>query len=110
MHTTNYFLDGGLEEEKKQGMIKLYRVQYNEKERNDKIKIDFLQDIENETNDENEVFNSSIECIVQIQSDGKIFVSSLDGNFSLFSEPNLDYYLQENHIFEELSNLISSDN
>ena len=102
MKATNYFLAGGLDEEKRKGMIKLYRVQYNEEKEKDKIKIEFLQDIVIETNDKFTGFNSNIECMMQRQSDGKIFVSSLDGNLTLFSEPNLDYYLEENQIIEEL--------
>ena len=139
MITTNYFLAGGLEEEKKQGIIKLYRVHYNENEEDDKINVEYLQDIVVETNNkfeginsniENqeddkikidnlqdivvnnkfEGFNSNIECIMQRKSDGKIYVSSSDGNLSLFSEPNLDYYLEEGHMLEELSIQLSSGN
>ena len=107
MQITNYFLAGGLDEEKKQGMIKLYKVQYNGKETNDKIKIEFLQEIQIETNEKFEGFNSNIECMMQRQNDGKIFISSSDGNLNLFSEPNLDYYLEENQIFEELMRQLS---
>ena len=96
---TNYFLAGGLDKEKKQGMIKLYRVQSKEE---NKIEIEFLQDIVLETNDKFTGFNSNIECMIQRQSDGKILVSSSDGNLTQFSEPNLDYYLEENQILEEL--------
>jgi len=102
MKITNYFLAGGLDEDKKQGMIKLYKVQYNEKEKNDKINIEFLQDIVIERNEKFTGFNSNIECMMQCQSDGKIYISSSDGNLNLFSEPILDYYLEENQIFEEL--------
>jgi len=105
MQKTNYFLAGGLDGEKRQGMIKLYRVQYNEKK--DKIMIEFLQDIEIETNDKFTGFNSNIECMMQHQSDGKIYVSSSDGNLNLFSDPNLDYYLEEKQMFEELKSLFS---
>ena len=107
MKITNYFLAGGLDEDKKQGMIKLYKVQYNEKEKNDKINIEFLQDIVIERNEKFTGFNSNIECMMQCQSDGKIYISSSDGNLNLFSEPILDYYLEENQIFEELTRQIS---
>ena len=107
MQATNYFLAGGLDEEKRQGMIKLYKIQYNEKNKKDNIKIKELQDIVIENNDSFTGFNSNIECIMQCQSDGKIYVSSLDGNLTLFSEPNLDYYLDENQILEELKNHFS---
>ena len=78
-------------------MIKLYKVEYNEKG-NDKINIEYLQDIIIETNDEFKGFDNNIICINQNQSNGKILISSSDGNLYLFSEPNLDYYLEENLI------------
>ena len=102
LQVTNYFLAGGLDEEKRQGMIKLYKVKYNGKEKNDKIKIEFLQEIVIEINDNFEGFNSNIECMIQRQSDGKLLISSADGYLTLFSEPNLDYYLEENKKIEEL--------
>jgi len=107
MQATNYFLAGGLDEERRQGIIKLYKIQYNEKDKKDKIKIEELQDIVIENNDSFTGFNSNIECMIQCQSDGKIYVSSSDGNLALFSEPNLDYYLEENQILEELKNKFS---
>ena len=94
---TNYFLAGGLERDKRQGMIKLYKVEYNEKG-NDKINIEYLQDIIIETNDEFKGFDNNIICMNQSQNNGKILVSSSDGNLYLFSDPNLDYYLEENLI------------
>jgi len=107
MQATNYFLAGGLDEERRQGIIKLYKIQYNEKDKKDKIKIEELQDIVIENNDSFTGFNSNIECMIQCQRDGKIYVSSSDGNLALFSEPNLDYYLEENQILEELKNKFS---
>ena len=107
METTNYFLAGGLDREERQGIIKLYRIQFNKENKENKFKIEFLQDIVIETNDKFTGFNSNIECMMQRQSDGKIFISSSDGNLALFSEPNLDYYyLEENQIFEELNKLL----
>ena len=107
METTNYFLAGGLDGEERQGIIKLYRIQFNKENKENKFKIEFLQDIVIETNDKFTGFNSNIECMMQRQSDGKIFISSSDGNLALFSEPNLDYYyLEENQIFEELNKLL----
>ena len=102
MIPTNYFLAGGLEEEKKCGVIKLYKVQYNEKNK-DKIKLEFLQDVEIETNDEFQGFNGDIVCMMQSQHNGKIFISSSDGQLALFSEPNLAY-LKENQELKKLKN------
>ena len=94
---TNYFLAGGLDKEKRQGMIKLYKVQYNEKG-NDKINIEYLQDIIIEDNVKFTGYDKNIICMTQSQSNGKILVSSSDGNLYLFSEPNLDFYIEENLI------------
>ena len=103
MIPTNYFLAGGLEKEKKQGAIKLYKVRYYEKN-NDKIKFEFLQDIEIETNDKFQGFNGDIICMLQSRSNGKIFISSSDGKLELFSEPNLDYYLKEDQTLQKIKN------
>ena len=103
MIPTNYFLAGGLEEEKKCGVIKLYEVHYYE-ESDDKIKLEFLQDIEIETNDEFQGFNGNIICMMQSHSNGKIFISTSDGKLDLFSEPNLDYYLEEKQILQKIIN------
>ena len=97
---TNYFLAGGLEKEKKQGMIKLYQVQFNEKG-NDRINIEYLQDIIIEDNENNKGFDKNIICMKQCQSNGKILISLSDGNLYLFSKPNLDYYIEE---YQLLSN------
>jgi len=104
MKITNYFLAGGLDEGKKQGMIKLYKV---EKDKSDKINIKYLQDIEIEINKNFKGFNSNIECMMQSQSDGKIYVSSSDGNLTIFSDPNLDYYLVENQVLDALIKRLS---
>ena len=83
-------------------MAKLYKVHYYEKS-DDKIKLEFLQDIEIETNDEFQGFNGDIVCMMQSQYNGKIFISSSDGQLALFSEPNLAY-LKENQELKKLKN------
>ena len=102
MIPTNYFLAGGFEKEKGHSVIKLYKVQYNEKSK-DKIKIEFLQDVEIETNDEFQGFNEDIVCMMQSHSNGKIFISSSDGQLALFSEPNLAYII-ENQTLQKIIN------
>ena len=103
MIPTNYFLAGGLEEEKRRGVIKLYEVHYYE-ESDDKIKFEFLQDVEIETNDEFQRFNGNITCMMQSHRNGKIFISSSDGKLDLFSEPSLAYYLEEKQILQNIIN------
>ena len=69
-------------------MIKLYKVKFNEKG-NDKINIEYLQD--NIKDNENiKGFDNNIICMIQYKSNGKMLISSSDGNLYLFSEPNLD--------------------
>ena len=81
---TEYFLVGGYDSNKEQGLIKLYRVIYNDEI--ELIEIKFIQDIILECF---EGFKKSISCIIQ-SSQLEILVTCYDGNVYLFSEPNLE--------------------
>ena len=85
---TDYFLVGGLDEEKRRGTIKLYKVNFNEKSYIKKI--EYLQDIEL-----NEFFDGPINCIIQSRISGNILVTCYNGNIYLFSLPNINFYLDE---------------
>ena len=88
---TDYFFVGGFDEEKRQGLIKLFKLEFNECI---KDKIIFIQDII--INCKNfEGFESNISCIIQSKITGNIYVKCLDGNVYLFSPPNIDYYLKK---------------
>ena len=94
---TEYFLVGGFDNYKSEGMIKLYKILYC----NDACdaKIEYLQDIVFDRNDNFEGFKGAINCIIQTKKSKnkeKILVSCYDGNIYLLSKPNLDYYLKEN--------------
>jgi hypothetical protein len=84
---TEYFLVGGFDLIKKQGLIKLYKVEIEKKE------IEFIQDITLEKTKENngleqfEGFKEPINSIIQSQQ-GEILVTCSNENGYIFSEPN----------------------
>ena len=105
---TNYLFVGGLDCEKKEGMIKLYKITKNQ----DKSKMydaQYLQDIVIDINDDFRGFNGTINCIIQSKINGNIFVSCWDGNVYCFSEPNISYYMKKEDIFNDSKN-ISNNN
>ena len=92
MIKTNYFFVGGFDEDKREGIIKLYEINYIDEKHFDII---FLEDIEIEIKSKLcKFFNGSINCIFQ-NNNGKLLVSCLDGNLYAFSQPNIKYYLEE---------------
>jgi len=96
---TDFFFVGGFDEEKREGMIRLYKINYT----NNKIDIEFIQDIvNNEKNDSNdkafEGFGKSISSIIQSNIIGNILVTNFDGNVYLFKPPNIDYFLSNNYL------------
>ena len=72
-------------------MIKLCKLIYI----NNEFNIEILEDvfISNEKNFEG--FKSSINSIIQTKDNGKILVSCRDGKVFSFSEPNINYYLED---------------
>ena len=94
---TNFFLVGGFDPIKNQGLIKLYRINYN-KENFDLTKIEYLQDIEIEKENKKQKdnskkfkgFNSPITCITQSKYTGNILITCFDGNVYLFTFPNIE--------------------
>ena len=141
---TNYFLVGGFEKDKNQGLIKLYKIivieeteekeekkETKEKESNINLTLEFIENItidhkkinkfysiitKKEVKNEGkgnkskyeinisykEVknsysfsgFNRTISCIIQSKKTGKILITSWDGNVYLFSQPNINHYLE----------------
>ena len=90
---SNYFFAGGFDNEKREGLIKLYRVVFKKEK---EIDIEFLEDIYFDGNDKvTEGFEGTINCIVQSTNNGKILVSCWDKKIYAFSKPNIDYYLEE---------------
>ena len=89
---TKYFFVGGFDENRKEGLIKLYRIVYN----NTMIKntrIEFLQNIKIEEKNGFEGFKGAISCIKQSNIIGNILITCWDGNVHLLKPPNIDYFL-----------------
>ena len=88
---TDYFLVGGYYKKKGKGIIKLFKLNRNQNNRNT---IEFVQDICIKKKKSFNGFNYPISCIKQSTQNGKIIASCLDGSVYLFSEPNLEVYLK----------------
>ena len=88
---SKYLFVGGLDAEKREGAVKLYRLDFSE----NNVNLEYLQDIEND-NISFEKFQGTINCIIQLkENDDDILISCMDGNLYLFSKPNIDFYLNE---------------
>ena len=90
---TEYFLVGGYDKEERKGVIKLFKVLYNEEniDLNTNITTNFIQDIIIDKNNKYnfEGFNKPISCITQSKITGNILITCLDGNIYLFYPPNI---------------------
>ena len=102
---TGYFFVGGFDLGKNEGLIKLYKVIYdNEIE---KIEIKYIRDIiigkkiRKEDTNSFKGFKGPISSIIQ-SSTGKILVTCYDGNVYLFSEPRLDSFKQDYNILNKI--------
>ena len=87
----NFFLVGGFCIEKKIGAVKLFKFKND-----DCLKIQYLQDIENFYE-----FEMPVNNITQSEKSGNIIITTIDGKIFLFSEPNINLYLnhKEKYIF-----------
>ena len=90
---TEFFLVGGFDQDKRMGIIKLYKIKFNKKDGS--IKIKFLVDIGEEDEENNfKGFDSNITCINQSKITGNLLINSLDGNINLFKPPNLECFMR----------------
>ena len=92
---TNYFFVGGFENERRCGMIQLYRINYDNKNNLNNFEIEYLQEIEVDISNEFQSFEGTINTIMQTKTNGKFLVSCLDGYIYCFSEPNINFYLEK---------------
>ena len=103
---TEYFFVGGFNIDKKEGEIKLFKVIYSEKARNNKI--EFVQDIEFERNKDFNGFEGAVSCITfsKEENNGYILITCYNGKVYLLTKPNLDYYLENknNKNIKEIKN------
>jgi len=88
---TNYFIVGGFDEDKREGIIKLYKIENNTNI--NEINIIYIQDIYIEKNNIFEGFQMPITCITQSNISGNILITCWDGNIYLFKPPNIDFFL-----------------
>ena len=92
-YETEYFLVGGFDLNKNEGLIKLYKVIYFDEI--EKTEIKYIQDIILEKNKGKydlecfKGFKGPISCIIQ-SSETEILVTCYDGNVYLFSQPCLE--------------------
>ena len=92
---TEYFLVGGFNSDKKQGLINLFKVNFN-KENFEKTKIEYIKNIEiGPFSGKNKFdgFKRNITCILQSQLTGDILITCSDGKVYYFSSPNLNNYI-----------------
>ena len=89
---TEYFLVGGFDPMKRIGCVKLYKIAFNE--RNGKINIKYLLDIETEDVDNYMGFDTDVTCISQSKITGNLLITCLDGNVYLFKPINLQLFLK----------------
>ena len=89
---TDYFLVGGFDTAKRQGVIKLYKVFFNGKISDTEIK--FIQDIYIEENEKFKGFEQPVDSIIQSKISGNIIVGCYNEKIYMFTPPNLNYYLR----------------
>lgn len=99
MEDTNYFLVGGFQKDKCQGMIKLYKIVKYGEEYYD-AKIEYIQDINLESFGKNK-FKKPISDIIQSKIDGNILITCWNGNVYKLLYPNIEYYLKNDEIIEK---------
>ena len=89
---TNLFFVGGYDRDKNRGIIKIYKINYNN-ENFDKTSIEFYKNIEilnkNKEKNYNEI-QKPINCIIQSTNTGKIIFTSFDGNVYLVTSLDIN--------------------
>jgi len=91
IYDTDYFLAGGFDSSKNKGIIRLYKLV-----RSDKIEdttIEFIQNIDFEKELKFKGFKKPISCMKQSKKNGKILITSWDGNVYSFSYPKIEQFL-----------------
>ena len=86
---SGYFLVGGFDKRRKQGMIKLYKIIYNEK-----LSIEYIQDIRFFDKDF-KGFKGPISCIIQSKINENLLITCWDGNVYLVNKPDIHFYLEQ---------------
>ena len=92
---TDYFLVGGFDKNRKKGIIKLYKIIFDEK-----ISIEYIQDIKL-FDKEFKGFKGPISCIIQSKKDGNLLITCWDGNVYLVNKPDIHFYLKQDKEIEK---------
>lgn len=85
-----YIFVGGQDNEKRSGIIKLYRFKFDEEP--EKYELEYLQDIDSFHNFNG--FEKSVNYIKQNEENEEIIIR-FDEKYYIFKRPNLDYYYNE---------------
>ena len=88
---TIFFFVGGYDTEKREGVIRLYKIIKGKTISDTRIK--FLHNIEFNINGKFEGFREQIKCMIQSKITGNIIVTTADGKIILFTKPNLGLYI-----------------
>ena len=86
---TNYFLVGGFEKKRRQGVIKLYKVDEDKTSQ-----IEYIQDIKIIEKDF-KGFKGPISCITQSKKDGNLLITCWDGKVYLVNIFDICFYLKQ---------------
>ena len=85
---TDFFLVGGFDKKRKQGMIKLYKIIYDEN-----ISIEYIHDIK--LFDKHfKGFKGPISCITQSKKYWNLLITCWDGNVYFADKPDIRFYLE----------------
>jgi len=96
---TDYFLVGGFEKIRKQGVIKLYKIIYNEKS----LSIEYIEDFKLYDN-KFKGFEGPISCITQSKKDENILITCWDGKVYLAGKSNIRFYLKQDEQIKKSAN------
>jgi len=107
---TNFFFAGGFDLNKKQGLIKLYRLIIDEKKYCNKI--EYIEDckIENENikQHKNNSPKGPISCIIQSNNEEKIIAGCWDGLiYSMYFDKTIDYLINLEKLSNSFTNFFS---
>ena len=91
INDTDYFLIGGFDLNKNKGIIKLFKLVYDTK--NKIIIIKYIEDaVFSDEKQKSKYFRGPISCIIQTKMDGNIIICFMNGNICLFSSPNCEFF------------------
>lgn len=87
---TNYFLVGGYDNDRKEGLIKIYKINYNDNL--DNLDIEYIRDFKTDQkgNKNFEGFKKPISCMIQTKKTKNIIITCLDGKVYLIDNLSIN--------------------